>query len=43
MTLDAQKWMASLKKAPPPKKSVKELQAEAKMFGRAKNANVVRL
>jgi hypothetical protein len=26
------KWMASLKKAPPPKKSAKELEAEAKML-----------
>jgi hypothetical protein len=41
--LDVQKWMASLKKAPPPKKSAKELEAEAKMFGRAKKANVVKL
>ncbi len=31
MTLDAQKWMASLKKAPPPKKSAKELEAEGMM------------
>jgi hypothetical protein len=30
--LDVQKWMASLKKAPPPKKSAKELEAEAKML-----------
>jgi hypothetical protein len=32
MRLDVQKWMASLKKAPPPKKSAKELEAEVKML-----------
>jgi hypothetical protein len=30
--LDVAKWMASLKKAPPPKKSAKELEAEGKML-----------
>jgi hypothetical protein len=40
---DVQKWMASLKKASPPKKSAKELEVEAKMFGRAKKANAVKL
>jgi hypothetical protein len=35
--------MASLKKAPPPKKSAKELEAKGKMFGTAKKANVVKL
>jgi hypothetical protein len=43
MRLDVQKWMASLKKASPPKKSAKELEAKAKMFGRAKKVNDVRL
>jgi hypothetical protein len=32
MRLDVQKWMASLKKAPSPKKSAKELEAEGKML-----------
>jgi hypothetical protein len=32
MRHDVQKWMASLKKAPPPKKSAKELEAKAKML-----------
>jgi hypothetical protein len=32
MRLDVQKWMTSLNKAPPPKKSTKELEAEAKML-----------
>jgi hypothetical protein len=32
MRLDVKKWMASLKKAPPPKKSAKELEAEGKML-----------
>jgi hypothetical protein len=35
--------MASLKKAPPPKKSAKELEVEGKMFGTAKKANAVKL
>jgi hypothetical protein len=43
MRLNVQKWMASLKKVPPPKKSAKELEVEAKMFGRAKKANAIRL
>jgi hypothetical protein len=30
--LDVQKWMASLKKVPPPKKSAKELEAKGKML-----------
>jgi hypothetical protein len=30
--LDVQKWMTSVKKAPPPKKFAKELEAEAKML-----------
>jgi hypothetical protein len=30
--LNVQKWMASLKKAPPPKKLAKELEAEGKML-----------
>jgi hypothetical protein len=44
--LDVQKWMASLKKAPPPKKSAKELEAEAKMLRylvEPKKANAIRL
>jgi hypothetical protein len=32
MRLDVEKWMASLKKAQPPKKSAKELEAEGKML-----------
>jgi hypothetical protein len=30
--LDVQKWKASLKKAPPPKKSTKELEVKGKML-----------
>jgi hypothetical protein len=30
--LEVEKWMASFKKAPPPKKSAKELEAEGKMI-----------
>jgi hypothetical protein len=30
--LDVEKWMASLKKPPPPKKYAKELEAEGKML-----------
>jgi hypothetical protein len=29
---NAEKWMAGFKKAPPPKKSAKELEAERKML-----------
>jgi hypothetical protein len=32
MRLEVEKWMTSLKKAPPPKKSAKELEAEGKML-----------
>jgi hypothetical protein len=32
MRLDVQKWMSSLKKAPPLKKSAKELEAKGKML-----------
>jgi hypothetical protein len=41
--LKVEKWMASLKKAPPPTKSAKELEAEGNIFGTAKKANVVKL
>jgi hypothetical protein len=44
--LDVQKWMASLKKAPPLKKPAKELEAEDKMLrclAEPKKANAVRL
>jgi hypothetical protein len=32
MRLDVERWITSLKKAPPPKKSTKELEAEHKML-----------
>jgi hypothetical protein len=32
MRLNVQKWMASIKKAPPPKKFAKKLEVEAKML-----------
>jgi hypothetical protein len=32
MRLEVEKWMTSLKKAPPPKKSTKELEAKGKML-----------
>jgi hypothetical protein len=32
MRVDVEKWMASLKKAPPPKKSAKELEVERMML-----------
>jgi hypothetical protein len=32
MRLEVEKWMSSLKKAPHPKKSTKELEAEGKML-----------
>jgi hypothetical protein len=38
MRLDVQKLMASLKKSPPPKKSAKELEAEAKILRYLANA-----
>jgi hypothetical protein len=32
MRLEVEKWMASLKKAPPPRKSAEELEAKGKMI-----------
>jgi hypothetical protein len=46
MRLNVQKWMTSLKKAPPPKKSTKELEIEGKMLRylvKPKKANAIRL